>query len=49
MNAPTIMPMISSNGMAHMGFLQEGSPSFHYIPIRKPLKWLIPSPLAAGL
>jgi len=30
--------MISSNAMAHMGFLQEGSPPFHHIPIRKPLK-----------
>src|SRR5262249_49132929 len=33
-----MMPMISSNAMAHMGFLREGSPLFHYIPIRKPLK-----------
>jgi len=24
--------------MAHIGFLREGSPPFHYIPIRKPLK-----------
>ena len=37
-NPPTMMPMISSNAMAHMGFLREGSPPFHYIPIRKPLK-----------
>jgi hypothetical protein len=32
------MPMISINAMAHMGFLREGSPPLHYIPIRKPLK-----------
>ena len=37
-NAPTIMPMISSNAMAHMGILREGSPPLHYIPIRKTLK-----------
>ena len=30
-NPPTIMPMISSNAMAHMGFLREGSPPLHYI------------------
>ena len=33
-----MMPIISSNAMAHMGFLQEGSPPFHYILLRKPLK-----------
>jgi hypothetical protein len=34
------MPAISSNAMAHMGFLREGSPPFHFIPIRKPFEGL---------
>jgi len=33
-----MVPMIRSSAMAHIGFLREGSPPFHYIPIRKPLK-----------